>query len=251
MSEWSDADLYARGFATLIASMEEYAKGAAGACVRRLPGVAAAVFPNEPERSVYNNALLERSLSAHELEDAVGAMEAAYANEGIDRFAAWVHESEEAMRSDLERRGYTLDTSTRAMGMPLDDTVGPAPPIDLGPPDWREHLRISGVSSDFLAEADPSAYQIVLARLDGETVATAMAYDFDGDCGIYNVGTLEHARRRGLGTAVTLALLYDAVQRGCETASLQATPTAERLYAALGFRNLGRFFEYVPPASDD
>ena len=31
-------------------------------------------------------------------------------------------------------------------------------------------------------------------------VAAALAYDCGGDCGIYNVGTLEHARRRGLGT---------------------------------------------------
>jgi hypothetical protein len=34
--------------------------------------------------------------------------------------------------------------------------------------------------------------------------------------------------------------------RGCQTASLQATPMAERVYSAVGFRNLGRFLEYVP-----
>ena len=52
----TDADLYRRGTATLIASWEAYARGATGAAVRRSPGVAAAVFPNEPERAVYNNA---------------------------------------------------------------------------------------------------------------------------------------------------------------------------------------------------
>jgi len=31
------------------------------------------------------------------------------------------------------------------------------------------------------------------------------------------------------------------------TASLQSTPMAERVYAAIGFRDLGRFLEYVPP----
>ena len=241
----SDADLYRRGGATVLASWAEYARGAIGASLHRHALVAAAVFPNEPERSVYNNALLERGLSARERREAVKAMEAAYANAGIDRFAAWVHESDRAMRRDLERRGYTLDTSTRAMGMALDGILPPRPEIDLASPDWSEHLRIVGVPADFLAAADPTVFHVLLARLDGETVATAMAFDFDGDCGICNVATLEHARRRGLGTTLTEVLLYDALARGCATASLQATPMAERLYAALGFRDLGRILEYT------
>ena len=80
----------------------------------------------------------------------------------------------------------------------------------------------------------------------GENVATGMAFDLDGDCGIYNVGTLEHARRRGLGTALTALLLHDALARGCQTASLQSTDIAEGVYAAVGFRDLGQIFEYVP-----
>jgi predicted GNAT family acetyltransferase len=56
-------------------------------------------------------------------------------------------------------------------------------------------------------------------------------------------------RRRGLGTAVTARLVEDAAARGCATATLQATETAERLYAAVGFRDLGRFVEYVPGAA--
>ena len=47
---------------TLVASWEAYARGSHGAAVIRSPGVATAVFPNEPERGVYNNALLERGL---------------------------------------------------------------------------------------------------------------------------------------------------------------------------------------------
>jgi ribosomal protein S18 acetylase RimI-like enzyme len=41
-----------------------------------------------------------------------------------------------------------------------------------------------------------------------------MAFDHGSDCGIYNVGTLEHARRRGLGTALTAYLVHDALARG-------------------------------------
>jgi hypothetical protein len=42
--------------------------------------------------------------------------------------------------------------------------------------------------------------------------------------------------------------LRGALARGCETATVQATPMAERLYAALGFRDLGRILEYARPA---
>jgi ribosomal protein S18 acetylase RimI-like enzyme len=245
----NDADLYRRGAATLLASWEEYARGAEGAALQRLPGVAAAVFPHEPERSVYNNAVPDRRLSARDRSDTLDAMEAAYATAGVARFTAWVHESDHAMQHDLDRRGYRIDTTTRAMGMVLDEARPPWPQIELAPPDWREHLRIAEVPPDFLANSDPAAYRVAVARLGGESVATAMAFELDGDCGIYNVGTLEHARRRGLGTGVTVALLHDALVRGCATASVQATPMAERLYAALGFRDLGRIIEYAPPAS--
>jgi ribosomal protein S18 acetylase RimI-like enzyme len=78
-------------------------------------------------------------------------------------------------------------------------------------------------------------------------VASALAYYFGTDCGIYNVGTAERARRYGLGTALTAVQLYDARERGCVTASLQSTPMAERVYAAVGFRDLGRILEYAPP----
>jgi hypothetical protein len=156
----TDADLYLRGAQTLLASWEEYAGGATGAAVQRAPGVAIAVFANEPERAVYNNVLLERDLAAAERVDAMDATEAAYAASGVTRFAAWVHESDEAMRSDLERRGYTLDESTRAMGMALDDIRLPRPAIELAPPDWLECLRILGVPPDFLSGADHAAFHV-------------------------------------------------------------------------------------------
>ena len=247
MTVRTDTDLFRRGADTLVASWEEYSRGAAGAFVQRSPGVAIAVFPNEPERAVYNNALLARDLPIAERADAVDTMEAAYAAAGVGRFAAWIHESDKAMRAHLEQRGYTLDTSTRAMAMPLDDIRLPRPDVELPPPRWLDHLRFAGVPPNFLRGADPHAYHILIARLGGENVATAMAFDHSGDCGIYNTETLEHARRRGLATALTALQVHDALTRGCQTASLQSTEMAERVYAAVGFRDLGRILEYVPP----
>jgi GNAT superfamily N-acetyltransferase len=246
MTPTTDDDLYRRGAATLLASWEEYARGSVGAALRRLSGVAAAVFPSDPERAVYNNALLDRDLGPSERAGAVEAMEGAYRSAGIDRYAAWVHEGDEGMRAELTRRGYTLAEFTRAMGMSLDDVSLTVPEVELGPPDWAEHLRIIGVPPDLLSGADPSGFHILVAQLAGENVATAMAFDHNGDCGVFNMGTLEAARRRGLGTALTARHVSDAVERGCSTASLQSTAMAEGVYAAVGFRDLGRILEYVP-----
>ena len=132
------------------------------------------------------------------------------------------------------------------MAMVLDDIRLPRPDIELAPPDWFEDLRFAGVPPELPPRRRPSAYHILIARLGGENVATAMAFDHGGDCGIYNTGTLEHARGRGLATALTALHVHDALARGCQTASLQSTEMAERVYAAVGFRDLGRILEYVP-----
>ena len=179
--------------------------------------------------------------------DAVSAMETAYRSAGVTRFAAWVHERDGAMRSELERRGYTIDEVTRSMGMALDDIRLPRPDIELGAANWSEHLRVAELDPRLLSGLDTSAFHILVAALRGMKVATAVAFDHRTDCGIYNVGTTETARRRGLGTALTTIHLHDALARGCHTASLQSTAMAERMYAAVGFRDLGRILEYVPP----
>jgi GNAT superfamily N-acetyltransferase len=250
MIVWTDVDLYRRGCATLLASWEEYARGSVDAIVHRFPGVVAAAFPHQPERGVYNNALLDRGLGPHERGRALDAMQAAYADVNLDRFAAWVHESDEPMRAELERRGFTVDTTTRAMGMPLERIRVPDPTISLGPAPWSEYLQYERLPPAFLKDADHASFHVLAAREAGTIAAAALAYDQGADCGIYNVGTVEPARRRGFGTAVTLAQLSAAQDRGCQTASLQSTPMAERIYGSLGFRDLGRILEYVPSPRD-
>src|SRR3954468_22142924 len=97
----SGAELYRRGAKTLLGSWAAIARGSPGAAVVRRPGVAAAVFPAEPERSIYNNALFERDLAPAERAVALGAMGAASAAAGVTRFAAWTHESDHGLRADL------------------------------------------------------------------------------------------------------------------------------------------------------
>jgi predicted GNAT family acetyltransferase len=132
------------------------------------------------------------------------------------------------------------------MGMALAD-LRPRPAVAVEAVDWPAYLRLEGLPPDFLAAADHEALHVLGVRVDGALAAAALAYEHAGDCGIFNVGTTPRYRRRGLATALTLVQLHDAVGRGCVTASLQSTPMAERVYAAVGMRDLGRILEYSPP----
>ncbi|WP_284254955.1 GNAT family N-acetyltransferase [Pseudolysinimonas kribbensis] len=241
----TDRDLAARNRRTLLACFDQDARGSRGARVVRAPGIAVAVFVTPPEGAYLNNAVLESSVSDAERAAAVAFAEHEYASAGIAEFAIWIDEHDDAGQRFLTDRGYRQTESTLAMSMDLGEV--PAPPagpagVELVWDDWDAYCELLELPG-FLADADPAAYRVVTARVEGGG-AEAMAFHHDGDCGIFNVGTTEAVRRRGLGAMVTRALLDDAVARGCGTASLQSTPEAERLYARLGFRALGRIREF-------
>jgi GNAT superfamily N-acetyltransferase len=208
------------------------------------------VFPSGPERAVYNNAVLQPGLRARQCDHAIEAAEAAYGSARIASYAVWVHENDVDSQARLRERGYSVDETTRAMGMELRDLHVVRPAIEFGEPVWGDYLRILDVPGILLG-VDPRAFHVMIADDDGAGVATGMAYDHAGDCGIFNVTTLETSRRRGIGTALVTALLLDAQARGCVTATLQSTEMAERVYAKVGFRDLGRILEFVPRSATD
>ena len=66
--------------------------------------------------------------------------------------------------------------------------------------------------------------------------------------GLYAVVTLPWARRRGIGTALTVAPLVEARAAGYRTATLQASVGGQGVYARIGFVPCGAFREYKPAA---
>ena len=62
-------------------------------------------------------------------------------------------------------------------GLALEDIRLPRPEIELGPTDWFEYLRLLELPPGFLPGADPAAFHVLVARVAGENVATAMAFD--------------------------------------------------------------------------
>ena len=95
--------------------------------------------------------------------------------------------------------------------------------------------RCSGFSSN------RPAVTLYVGRIDGEPVGVSMMFLSSGVAGLYQVEVLPEHRRRGIGTALTLASMEDARQQGYRIAVLQASAMGEPVYRKIGFKSYFRY----------
>ena len=113
----------------------------------------------------------------------------------------------------------------------------------LGSTGSPEELAVRVFPRHLIAN-DNAAYFV--ARLDGEPAGISVAVRTGESGGIYSVATLEQARRRGVGTAVTWAAI-DAIRGwGCTSAVLQSSEMGYPVYRAMGFEEVTRYVRFVP-----
>jgi len=62
--------------------------------------------------------------------------------------------------------------------------------------------------------------------------------------GVYAVGTIARARRRGIGTAASWAAVAAGRAWGCDTIVLQASEMGLPIYRAMGFRTIVSYSEF-------
>ncbi|HET7472040.1 MAG TPA: GNAT family N-acetyltransferase [Candidatus Limnocylindrales bacterium] len=159
----------------------------------------------------------------------------------------------------LQDHGLVVDATEPVLGTSLEDwsAVPLADGIEL---EWVTHragfdeasrVMFAGFGmpeSIFDAFADrfsmtvlgPDSYQrVVLARIDGEPVSTALGAVLDGVLGVYNVATIPARQRRGGGTAVTRAVIEDGIRQGAVAAMLQTSDAGRPVYERIGFHEVG------------
>jgi GNAT superfamily N-acetyltransferase len=100
--------------------------------------------------------------------------------------------------------------------------------------------------ADMLASAagPASPVRTVVARLDDKPVASAQGIHIGHAVGIYNVATLDEARGQGIGAAVTVAVLRDAMARGAAFGVLESSDLGHLVYGRIGFRDVCAFQVY-------
>jgi GNAT superfamily N-acetyltransferase len=95
------------------------------------------------------------------------------------------------------------------------------------------------------AEFGELPWRCWVACLDGEPAGVGLSFVGAGAVGLYGIGTLPQARRRGVGTALTLVPMLQARDEGVDTAILHATPDGEKLYPRLGFTEYCRVSRFL------
>ncbi|MGB6443518.1 MAG: GNAT family N-acetyltransferase, partial [Thermoplasmata archaeon] len=104
---------------------------------------------------------------------------------------------------------------------------------------WRGHALLEAPGWDF-----------ILGRLRHEPAATGVGYTFGGTTGVWGIATDPAFRGRGLGSAITWAVILAGARRGAEATYLWATELGFPVYRRMGFRHLQNEVTWVTPGPD-
>ncbi|MEU3689450.1 GNAT family N-acetyltransferase [Streptomyces narbonensis] len=187
--------------------------------------------------------------------DAVEKVRARQRELGIPEAFEWVAETTPGLRAAVEASGLTVHEHP-LMVLEGDGIAVPAPEgITVRMVDAVDTALETAVAAPYAAfgmTPEPGAAERVGERITAGRTRLAAALDSAGDAlaagqhqpvgpvtEVVGVGTVPAARRRGLGLAVTAALVADARARGAELVFLSASDEdVARLYGRLGFRTV-------------
>ncbi len=150
------------------------------------------------------------------------------------------------------------------MGLTASRFRPPSPPVGVtvrsaAPADLDTVLAVDTVAFEAGVEVErpwmqpllsQSSVTVALAELDGDPVGTGYAVLSRGRAGVCcyvaGVGVLPHARRRGVGTAVSSWLTRGGIEAGAELVHLHPdTDAAAAVYERLGFVEVDGLEVYV------
>ncbi len=146
--------------------------------------------------------------------------------------------------AELDLDPGTPHVTDQAVMLRSLDHLPASPPLTMR---WDDAEGAAAVQAEAFGDPLAMATAFVVPKLRNAACAVAVASDeagpvasatlvtVNGVAGIYGVGTVPAARRRGLGRALTVAVLHEARRRGCDLAFLNPSPAGYGVYAGLGF----------------
>ena len=220
--------------------------------------------------SAMHNAVARADLDPDEVEESVEEVTTWY-RQRATRFFWWTgpQSSPRDLGDRLSARGLQVverDAPGMAMALAdIDESAASPPGVFVEEADGEKALlewarlfrgahRAPPAAADSWVEAARRVgfrdlpWRHWIARLDGEPAGLGLSFVAGDVIGLYAIGTLPSARRRGVGTALTLVPMLEARDEGVEVAVLHSTPDGEKLYPRLGFVEycrIGRFLGVV------
>ena len=165
---------------------------------------------------------------------------------------------------DVVEDHHLVAETTALPGMVMQPIPVPPPPAEGITIERVDHGRYDDFASVLVATGMPEQWAerafprhligrpdlaLFVARMDGRAVGNSLAMRTGDLGGIYSVGTVEEARRRGVGTAVTWAAV-DAIRRwGCTAAVLQSSEMGHPVYLKMGFVDATSYAQFKPAAA--
>jgi hypothetical protein len=108
------------------------------------------------------------------------------------------------------------------------------------PVDWVRAVVTPGLIGD------PAA-SLYVGFEAGVAVASGLGIRTGSTIGVYNIATVEAARGRGWGRAMTMRIVDDGAAARCDVAILQASEMGRPIYERLGFRTVVDYVGFVDP----
>jgi len=139
----------------------------------------------------------------------------------------------ERAASELEIRRVTDATGIDAHRQAVTAGFGSDPAVALGT-----------ACPDLLDRPECVVY---VGYADGDPVISGLGWRTGRTIGVYSIATVESARRRGYGAAMTARVVADGVAAGCDVAALQASEIGRAIYERLHFRTVVRYAAYIDP----
>jgi N-acetylglutamate synthase len=192
-------------------------------------------------------------------EDVKLAAEAVYANKGLPAIFRISPLAPPDADLILAASGYSFFDPSLMMTAPLDRLArAPAAQIDAAPTDaWLEGFAgangVTGAmrhSRDAIVRAIAMPAAFATIRIGEAPVGFGLGVVERGFVGLFDIVVVPEARGRGLGRALTLAIMNWGRDSGAEHAYLavrRANAVALDLYANLGFSEAYGYHYRVPP----
>jgi GNAT superfamily N-acetyltransferase len=164
----------------------------------------------------------------------------------------------EAVASDLA--GLDLAKAAEQPGMAMTDLDGiPRPDsvaeiVEVTDSDDRAEFSTVtasafGMSPDVTAPVDRACLaadgvRLFLGKVDGAPAASGLLVRSGAVAGVYWIGVIEEFRRRGIGRAMSRAVLRAGRDAGCRVGVLQASEMGYPLYEEMGFETIVTYHHF-------